>query len=1445
MSTDRQEDRNDSLQVDAARKRRLMDSSNQAIYEAEWRTLVDECRREVRTYGSRSRLAPEATTEIEALIVQRLPKIVEAFNPGRESGAGFRTFLRKPIEFADKDYRRSGTAERTEVGVFSAPDRIGDGDGSGAAEVPRIARNVLHQTWDESTPVSSLEEIEEQHSWKSRAALFVANSRFTRQEKRFFKQVELDHRSAAEVAEEAAVEVSKVTEAVKRVRKAVDREVSRDAEESTTSNRRSPTRKVDWIRVSIASPKQIRAQSFGEICEPKTLNPLSLKPVKGGLMCERIFGPMRDWNCDCDKNRGPAPPGSRCPRCARELLPASARRQRMGHIELAAPVLNGWLFRENASLVCHLLGMNRSEVDALIYRQGILVLAEGSTSLQRHQVLDYKSLKEAQEIHGPRAFNWGIGATALREALAHVDLGQRLAQLEAEMAGTTCRFTRKRCLAWATQLKALIESDQRLEWMVMDVLPVLPAGLRPEIPLPPSSRKDSDQEDDSGRKVEKHRFATSDLNRLYRRVLVENRQVRELREACAPEPIVYHRIASLQKAVDALLHVGRSASNQRRELKPLVQCLEGKGGRFRGNLLGKRVDYSGRAVIVVGPELKLHQCGIPLKLGVKLFEPLLVRRLRRRGLAATTKDARCLLENNPAQHRADLEAVAKGKLVLLNRAPTLHRLSVQAFEPIFIAGDAIQLHPMACAAFGADFDGDQMAVHLPLSELAQGEARALMTAQANALSPRNGQPVFAPSQDIVLGCYYLTLEPWSALAQGSTLASLRSTPEVLLLFQSGHLKTHDRIRIPNPDQDRLRPYGASNGRIISTTVGRVVLNDALNEDLGFVNEPLDKSGLGKLVATAYRVLGADKTHALLDRVKEAGFAAATRAGISIGVADLVVPQDKDALIQEAKAMQLPWSRLRDGGIITEEELREASIAGWNRCKQKIKERMTETLAPSHAHPEANPLWLMLKSKARGTEEQVVQLAGLRGIMDKMNGDSCERPVTSNFREGMSPADLCVSVSGARKGLHQRSRVTAEAGYLTRKLVHAAHDVLITVEDCGTNEGRPVVALKVRDKILISLSDRLAARVVAADVADPKDPSTILVRSGSLMPAEEAERIECAGVECAVVRSVLTCRARKGICSRCYGIDPSTGSVVQVGTPVGVIAAQSIGEPGTQLLMQTFHRGGVATGARGETSDITESLSRITKILEARKPKKKALLASMAGIVAIEDGLKRSRVIRIRCQETERTTETSVPFGRRILVSDGDLVRPGTRLTDGEPDPNDQVERSGLLEWQTAALDEVLTVFAEQGASIADQHLEIVVREMSRRLRIITPGDSRFLADDLIDRQAFEAELARVKANGGRPPMAKPHILGISKLPALAESYLTTAAFQRTSTVLAQAAVLGKTAAIRDMAGKVMTGGLIPAGTGFDPQEAEADRPVRHPRRGQRSSRKGKANYETH
>lgn len=640
MNTARHDDRDNPLRVDAARKRRLLDTSNRTAFEAEWKRFLGECQEEVKAYCRWSRYSPGDTAEIQHLVVKRLPRTVEEFDPNHSSGAGFRTLLRSAIKYSIRDYSRSGKVERTEIGVFSAPERIGDGDGSGAAEVPRIAPSVLHQTWDESTPVSSLEEIEAKYSWKSRAGLFVANSRFTRQEKSFFKLVALDHRPAAVVAEEAAVEVSKVTDAVTRVRKAVDREVSRDAKVSTASNRRSPTRKVDWIRVSIASPKQIRAQSFGEVCEPKTLNPRSFKPVKGGLMCERIFGPMRDWNCDCDKNRGPAPPGSRCEHCGRELLPASARRQRMGHIELAASVLNGWLFRENASLVCHLLGMNRSEVDALIYRQGILVLAEGGTSLQRHQVLDYKSLKEAQEIHGPRAFKWGIGAAALREALAHVDLGQRLAQLEAEMAGTTCRSTRKRCLAWATQLKALIESDQRLEWMVMEVLPVLPAGLRPEIPLPPSSRKDSDQEDDSGRKVEKHRFATSDLNRLYRRVLVENRRVRELREACAPEAIVYHRIASLQKAVDALFLMGRSASNERRELKPLVQCLEGKDGRFRSNLLGKRVDYSGRAVIVVGPELRLHQCGIPWKLGLKLFEPHLVGRLRREGLAATTRDAR-------------------------------------------------------------------------------------------------------------------------------------------------------------------------------------------------------------------------------------------------------------------------------------------------------------------------------------------------------------------------------------------------------------------------------------------------------------------------------------------------------------------------------------------------------------------------------------------------------------------------------------------------------------------------------------------------------------------------------------------------------------------------------------------------------------------------------------
>lgn len=1437
MNTPQPEDQDGKLKDDAKRQRRLLNKADRVAYEAEWRSFTDEARTAVRGYCQFLRRSPDEIPEIEQYVLQRLPGVVERYDPKHPSRARLGTYLGKSIRNEVKDYLRSRKAERTEVGVFSAGEHIGDDDGSGTSEVRLPSRDAVTATWDETTPALSLDEKEVMDSLTSKAAAIVGRSRFSQRDQEFFRQVALESRSVEDAAREARVEVREVNEIVRRVGKSVAQHLPgrRSALEGppvTGAVHADPIpnppmpdfpatggakpRRISSVTVAIASPQQIRAQSSGEVREPKTLHPRSLKPVEGGLMCERIFGVKE------------------------------ARRERLGHIDLAAPVLNGWLFHANATLVCRLLGMKRADVDALVYRRRRLVLDPGTTSLRRNQVLDDQEFESNRAAFGARSFKTMRGAAGLREALARLNLGQCLAELQADTAKVESRSKRQRLLALTKSVETLLDRDQRLEWIVMEVLPVLPAGLRPEIPIP-QHNENEEHRDDIESKPARFRFATSDLNRLYRQVLVENRRLKQLLEKCAPEAIVEHRAVGLQKSVDALLHVGRPElhSWQRRPLKSLAESLQGKGGRFRGNLLGKRVDYSGRAVIVVGPELQLHQCGIPLKLGLKLFEPFLTRHLKVRGRAASTKAARRRLDSNPSAHRDDLEEVAQGKLVLLNRAPTLHRLSVQAFEPVFVSGEAIRLHPLACAAFGADFDGDQMAVHLPLSQRAQEEARELMMARSNFLSPANGQPAFAPSQEIVLGCFYLTLEPVQPPDPHRPPKAFGSQEEVLSAWDLGRIKTHDRIRIPNPDQGFARAYGEGEPQIITTTVGRVVLNASLKVDLGFVNEPLDKRGLTKLITTSHGVLGADQTLALLERIKEVGFAAATRAGISIGVGDLVVPPSKDQRVQQTKSKEPAWSRLEDAGAITEGERKRGLFGAWLQCSQKLKTAMMETLAPSLAHPEPNPLWLMLKSGARGSETQVAQLVAMRGIMVKMNGEFCERPITSNFREGLSPADYFVSAFGARKGMFDRSRATSDSGYLTRKLVHAVQDVLVSVEDCGTTVGKPLTAIERRDKTLISLAHRLVGRVLAADVFNPKDPTAILVGANSLISPKAAAGIERAEVECVMVRSVLTCRAKVGVCARCYGADPSTGSWVKVGTPVGVLAAQSIGEPGTQLTMRTFHFGGVATRANAGNNDITQGLPGITELFETRKPNNVALLAPMDGVVAIEAGPEGARLIIIRCEQTGKSKKISVPQGRRIAVTEGQEVRRGYPLTEGQPLPDNLLDTRGLLGWQIAVIDEVLSVYAEQGALIADQHPEIVVRGMSRQWRILDSGDSQLTVDDLVDPRILADEIARLEATGGRLPAARPCPVGISKLPALAKSFLGAAAFERTSKVLAQAALARETATIRDMAGNVMTGGLIPAGSGFSPEDAVADDSAGRSRGAQRSPRARRSNERTH
>src|SRR2546427_1093596 len=918
----------------------------------------------------------------------------------------------------------------------------------------------------------------------------------------------------------------------------------------------------DQVGISVASHDAIRSWSKGEVKNPETINYRTFKPEKGGLFCERIFGPVKDWECSCGKYKRIKHRGVVCDRCGVEVTLARVRRERMGHIELAVPVCHIWFFKCMPSRIGLVLDMTARNLERVIYYEDYMVIDPGSTPLKQHQLLSEHEYREARETYGPDAFAAKMGAEAVRDALARVDLGKQIDLLQVAMTETKSKQIRKKIAKRIKLLQGLQSSKSRPEWMILIALPVIPPDLRPLVPL------------------EGGRFATSDLNDLYRRVINRNNRLKNLLQLKTPEVIIRNEKRMLQEAVDALFDNGRhgravtGAGN--RALKSLSDMLKGKSGRFRQNLLGKRVDYSGRSVIVIGPELKLHQCGLPKKMALVLFEPFIIRRLKELGYVHTVRSAKKMIERQSPEVWDILEEVTKGHPVLLNRAPTLHRLSVQAFEPVLIEGEAIRIHPLVCTAYNADFDGDQMAVHVPLSVEAQLEARLLMVAPLNIFSPSSGRPIMTPTQDITLGCYYLTAEPRASRDPKRRLMLFGSKGEVVFAQMDGAVKTHDRILLANPDLGKKSVYGDSTKKVIETTVGRVIFSEIWPEELGFPNKVVGKGQLGDLIWKCYKICGHEKTVPTLDKLKELGFREATKAGVSIGIDDMIIPKEKNQEIEAAQKQINEVEKQYRKGVITPGERYNKVIDIWTHCTDQIANVMLRTLDQNHGKHEYNPVSLMVDSGARGNRQQVRQLAGVRGLMAKPSGDIIEKPILSNFREGLTVLEYFISTHGARKGLADTALKTADSGYMTRKLVDVPREMIIREEDCGTTNGIWVEAVYEGEDEVVKLSERLIGRFSCDDIANPQNPKEVFVRANGEIEELKARAIDTAGVEKVKIRSVLTCESKHGICINCYGRNLATGARVKLGEAVGIIAAQSIGEPGTQLTMRTFHIGGTAS-----------------------------------------------------------------------------------------------------------------------------------------------------------------------------------------------------------------------------------------------------------------------------
>ncbi|MGI6649939.1 MAG: DNA-directed RNA polymerase subunit beta' [Bacillota bacterium] len=1161
----------------------------------------------------------------------------------------------------------------------------------------------------------------------------------------------------------------------------------------------------DRMRIRLASPEQIRAWSSGEVKKPETINYRTLKSEREGLFCEKIFGPTRDWECHCGKYKRVRYKGVICDRCGVEVTRSKVRRERLGHIELAAPVSHIWYFKGIPSRMGLLLDMSPRALEKILYFVSYVVIDPGDVpSLTQKQLLTENEYRDLRDKYGQR-FWAGMGAEAVKELLEEIDLDDLTAKLRQELKEVSGQ-RKIRAIRRLEVVEAFKKSGNRPEWMIMDVIPVIPPELRPMVQL------------DGGR------FATSDLNDLYRRVINRNNRLKRLLDLGAPDIIVRNEKRMLQEAVDALIDNGRRGrpvtGPGNRPLKSLSDMLKGKQGRFRQNLLGKRVDYSGRSVIVVGPDLKLHQCGLPKEMALELFKPFVMKRLVNDGYAHNIKSAKRMVERVRNEVWDVLEEVISEHPILLNRAPTLHRLGIQAFEPVLVEGRALQIHPLVCTAYNADFDGDQMAVHVPLSAEAQAEARLLMLSSNNILNPKDGRPVVTPTQDMVLGCYYLTVEKEGAKGEGKAFASYE---EAFMAYENKDIELQSRIRVRH------------RGKIVTTTVGRLIFNEALPEEIkqelpeGMINEMVGKKVLGRIVDHCYRKLGNEITALMLDGIKKLGFTYATQAGITVGISDIQVPGRKAEILANTDSEVDKIEQQFRRGFITEDERYQKVITLWNKATEDVTATLLETL------DKFNPVYMMANSGARGNVQQIRQLAGMRGLMADPSGRIIDLPIKANFREGLTVLEYFISTHGARKGLADTALRTADSGYLTRRLVDVSQDVIVREEDCmwdrtdGCYDGIDIEEIKDGTEVIEGIEERISGRYLAEPFTitpwpkkvDPvtgevleEDPGVSL-EANILIEEEMAARIsnyvqymKQRGQAVKLrIRSVLTCRTRYGVCQKCYGRNLATGHKVEIGEAVGIIAAQSIGEPGTQLTMRTFHTGGVAG------DDITQGLPRVEELFEARKPKGQAVIAEIDGYLKITEN-KGRREIEITNQDSGEIVTYPVPFGSRFKVVDGQRVEAGDELTEGSVNPHDILKVKGVQGVQSYLLREVQRVYRLQGVDINDKHIEVIVRQMLRKVKIEDPGETDLLPGGLIDLFDFEDENARVIAEGMEPATAKPVLLGITKASLATDSFLSAASFQETTRVLTEAAIKGKIDPLLGLKENVIIGKLIPAGTGM-------------------------------
>ncbi len=1151
------------------------------------------------------------------------------------------------------------------------------------------------------------------------------------------------------------------------------------------------------IKIGLASPDQIRQWSHGVVEKPETINYRTLKPERDGLFCERIFGPTKDWECYCGKYKRLRYKGKVCERCGVEVTRAKVRRERMGHIELAAPVSHIWYFKGIPSRMGLILDMSPRLLEKVLYFASYVVIDPGQTPLEPKQLLNEKEYRDMREKY-ENDFKAGMGAEAIKELLAQIDLEQLYNELIEELE-TASGQKRIRLLKRLEVVEAFKKSGNDPTWMILDVVPVIPPDIRPMVQL------------DGGR------FATSDLNDLYRRVINRNNRLKRLLELGAPDIIVRNEKRMLQEAVDALIDNGRRGrpvtGPNNRPLKSLSDMLKGKQGRFRQNLLGKRVDYSGRSVIVVGPELKMYQCGLPKEMALELFKPFVMKRLVDTGAATNIKNARKMVERARTEVWDALDIVIKDHPVLLNRAPTLHRLGIQAFEPVLVEGRALKLHPLVCTAYNADFDGDQMAVHVPLSAEAQAEARFLMLAANNLLKPSDGRPVAVPTQDMVLGSYYLTLEKDGEPGEGKAFTSV---DEAMMAYQEGVIGLHAKIKVRRTKVIEGETYS----QIIETTMGRIIFNDPIPQDLGYVDRSkpenmfrleieflVGKKQLGQIIEKCIRIHGTATTAEVLDKIKAQGFKYSTRGAITVAVSDAVIPPQKKQLMDEADQKIEKITKQYRRGLISDDERYQMVIKTWNETTDEVADALKNNL------DKYNPIFMMADSGARGSMNQIRQLAGMRGLIANTSGKAIEIPIRANYREGLNILEYFISSRGARKGLADTALRTADSGYLTRRLVDVSQEVIIRQHDCGTHEGIEVCDIKDGNEMIEPFSERLIGRYPVEDVLHP-ETGEMLVSKDKMMNEADAKKIISAGITKLKIRSILNCESKYGVCAKCYGDNLANGKPVAVGEAVGIIAAQSIGEPGTQLTMRTFHTGGIASA-----DDITQGLPRVEELFEARKPKHQAIISKTAGDVRMEE-IKKNRHIVVFNKETLEEESYLIPYGSRLKVAEGDRVEAGDMLTEGAVNPHDVLAIKGPLAVQDYLIQEVQRVYRMQGVDINDKHIEVIVRQMMRKCRVEDSGSTNLITGSLIDKAELSEKNREIRARiaageeGLQEATASTLLLGITKASLATDSFLSAASFQETTRVLTEAAIKGKVDPLLGLKENVIIGKLVPAGTGM-------------------------------